>query len=504
MENILIDISYENPAGQDLKYDDAFVQIELEVDKSYSVSAEEDTDWQNVKNNCNDFLKMKSKDLKIAVWWLFANWHLDKWTGLSQSLVVFNQFLEKYNESLFPKPVKARQNTLVWLESILTREIVEKKLFQDELTNSAELSELFQSTQNTFKELMQSDDNYFSKIIRHLKSLEVQTVKSIPEQLTHKEKKADLDQKEMLKQEPQKEEKPILTIKNKDEASKVFQNFKKSASMLSEYYRKENPFDLKAIKISRLLSWINVEDIPVHKEGLTQINPPSETTLLKIRESFESGEKEEVFKLLQTTLERSPYWLDGHYESYKILEEAGKHYEAQEILNNLIAFIRSHKGLEDLKFKNDTPFISHELEHFLHTKITDNEEQTKKDAAADVMEDIFAKIKKITQNHQTKEAMQLLQNEYNAALNYEDKFKLRLELVKLNIINKKNKMTSALLSGLEQDVQKYHLDEWHPDLALEVYTLFLKHFDGQQNEEKINNVYERLCKIDVSQAFNLK
>ena len=118
--------------------------------------------------------------------------------------------------------------------------------------------------------------------------------------------------------------------------------------------------------------------------------------------------------------------------------------------------------------------------------------------------DICSKIKEITQNHQTKEAMQLLQNEYNAALNYEDKFKLRLELVKLNIVNKKHKMTSALLSGLEEDVQTYRLDEWRPDLALEVYTLLLKHFDGQQNEEKINSVYERLCKIDVSQAFNLK
>ena len=119
--------------------------------------------------------------------------------------------------------------------------------------------------------------------------------------------------------------------------------------------------------------------------------------------------------------------------------------------------------------------------------------------------DLFMKIKEMTQNHQTKEVIELLQYEYGKALNYEEKFKLRLGLVNLNILNKEFKTISVLISGLEKDVQKYHLNQWRPDLAAEVYNLFIKYFDAKyMDEDKLNNAYEQLCKLDVSQAFNLK
>ena len=63
----------------------------------------------------------------------------------------------------------------------------------------------------------------------------------------------------------------------------------------------------------------------------------------------------------------------------------------------------------------------------------------------------------------------------------------------------------GLLEGLEKDVDKYHLEEWNPDLALEVYMLLIKHFDGQKDKkEKFDKAYDRLSKINIAQALNLK
>ncbi|MEJ2413830.1 MAG: type VI secretion system ImpA family N-terminal domain-containing protein [Sulfurimonas sp.] len=112
MEAILVDIAKDNPVGIDLKYDDTFLEIEQEIDKDYSLN-EESTNWEIVQDNCYDFLKVRSKDFKIAVWWIFSNWNQNNWDGLQHSLIVFNQFIEKYHQDFFPKSIKARQNALM-------------------------------------------------------------------------------------------------------------------------------------------------------------------------------------------------------------------------------------------------------------------------------------------------------------------------------------------------------------------------------------------------------
>lgn len=511
MVNILVDIVGKSSVGKDLKYNNVFMSIEEEVDKSYSVSAEESTDWENVATSCYEFLSKNSKDMKVAVWWLFANWHLDNWESLPQTLNTFNELMKKYNKTVYPKSMKARRNTILWLEDRLTKEIVDKKLFADKLSDATELSKLFEATQEILKELLDSDEKYFTKVVRHLKTFHEQkseTPKKAEEiqQTKVKTKKTQTKSIASKKKTQEEDREAVLSISNKSEALKAFSNFKKSAATLSEYYRDENPFDLKAIRIAKLLSWVNIDGVPVNKDGVTQINPPSEMTLLKIEQARENKEYEEAFRLIQSALERSPYWLDGHYQSYEILEDLNKTQEAQEIKNALIAFVQSNEGIEDLEFKNKMAFASTQTKAFINLQRQESETENLSTTNTDaVKEEVSAKVKEMIQNHQIKEATKLLQNEYGTALNYEENFKLRLELVKLNVLDEKSTTTLALISGLEKDVQRYHLDEWRPDLASEVYSLLVKYFDAQyMTEEKLNNAYEQLLKIDVSKAFNLK
>jgi type VI secretion system protein VasJ len=488
LEAILVDIAKDNPVGIDLKYDDTFLEIEQEIDKDYSLN-EESTNWEIVQDNCYDFLKVRSKDFKIAVWWIFSNWNQNNWDGLQHSLIVFNQFIEKYHQDFFPKSIKARQNALMWLETVLNNAIVEQKQHANKVEHSAEIIELLKQTQDLTKELLKIEENYFGKIIRYLRSLSPQ-VESAPEVV---EKKT----KQKIKK-VEKSEESITSISSEDDAKKVFQNLKKSASMLSEYYRKENPFDLKALRITRFLSWIGIDDLPVKKDGVTFINPPSEMTMMKFNEYLENNEKEEAFTFLQSILERSPYWLDGHYRSVEMLEEFEKTQEAQEVKNALIAFVKSHEGIEQLSFKDGTPFLSNPLP----IETSSIEVET---LPTNQEKDFTQKVKQIIKNHQEKEAIKLLQNEYETVLSYEEKFKLRLEVVKESSIKKHPNVLLALLEGLEKDVDKYHLEEWNPDLALEVYMLLIKHFDGQKDKkEKFDKAYDRLSKINIAQALNLK
>jgi len=505
VENILNDISGDLIVGQDLKYDDSFLLIEQEIDKVYSVSAEETTDWLYVQKNCFIFLRDKSKDLKIAVWWLFAYWNLDNWNGLQSSLDCFNQFLTKYKQNLFPKSIKAKTNTILWLEDTLTKEIVEKKLHNSNLIDPSSVSKLFESLQQILIELLETDDKYFTKVIRYLnKKIEQNNLNSPTEII--EEKKVDVVPKKVVDNTQKINHTELISkIETVEDAKKSFNNLKKIGAQLTKYYREENFCDLRAIRITRFLSWVAIDELPMNQKGLTQINPPSEMTLYTIEETIKNKEYEKAFVLIENTLERSPYWLDGHLKSYEILKNLKKLKESNEIKNALISFVESNTGIRELEFKNSVPFVSEDTQVFLDSVIDKHEISHLSSNTTYEEKDISKIVKEMIQNHQKKEAIELLQEKYKTTLNYEDKFKLRLGLVKLKILNKDLKMISALIIGLEKDVQRYHLDEWCPDLALEVYKLLVKYFDAKyMKDEKLNHAYEQICRLDVSQAFNLK
>lgn len=483
MDNVLVDISQNNSVGEDLKYDDIYVKIEQEIDKDYSLN-DESTDWKLVHDSCYEFLKSSSKDLKIAVWWVFASWQEDTWDGLHSSLIVLNKFIEKYHQDFFPKSKKARQNALIWLDTVLTNEIVEHKQHIDKLKHNTEIVEILSTTQDITKELLEVDDFYFTKVIRYLKTTvsKIEKVETVVKQPENKSMQHN-----------------ITSISSDEDAKKVFQNFKKMASMLSEYYREKNSFDLKALRITRLLSWIGIDELPIEENGLTFINPPSEMTMMKLNELLENNQKEEAFKFLQSTLERSPYWLDGHYRSYEILEEFNKTQEAKEVKNELISFVSTHKGIDKLSFKDGKPFLSTSL-------VTQQSDTLNMEKIVNTSEENFSKkVQNIIQNHHMKEAIELLQNEYEKLLSFEENFKMRLEIVKDNSIKKHSNVLTAFLEGLETDVKKYHLEEWNPELALEVNMLLVKHFDGlKDKKEKVDRAYESISKLNISQMLNLK
>ncbi len=49
---------------------------------------------------------------------------------------------------------------------------------------------------------------------------------------------------------------------NDADAIKVLRSFKKNANLLNNYYRKQDISNLKALRITRLLSWLETEGLP--------------------------------------------------------------------------------------------------------------------------------------------------------------------------------------------------------------------------------------------------
>jgi len=496
-ELILKEFDANTPCGLDYKHKDEFLLIEQEIDKSYSVS-QESTSWELVYKDSIILLNKHTKDLKVLSWWINASWKLYSYKSLNASLKIFIKMLEKYNTALYPKSLKAKKNTFLWLEESLSKDLLKSK--KADISNTKDLLNSFKSLQKCIISVLGEDCVYFGKIIRHIKRFddEVETVitenKKIDEKKvqTLKKKKTETDASVL-----ESSDSNIKKISNKDDANKVLFLFKKHASLLSDYYREDSVYDLRAIKTTRLLSWLNTDGLPASDKNITFINPPSALNINKIDSLIKEEKNDEAFVLIQKSIEKSPFWFDGHYKAYQLLVLEKKDVLALEIKNYLSAFVASNIGVENLLFKDKSAFASEECKTFLKIKNIEKYNTLEEDTK-------ITQEKNSSTNHNIKDAMKELQTHYDLSSSMQDKFKIRLEQSKLAIENKEFTMALILLEELEEYIEKYNLDEWQPELSSEVYTLTLKNlFRECIHTNKLKNAFEKLCKIDITKALNL-
>lgn len=508
---ILNSFNDTSPCGEDCKYEDTFLLIEQEIDKNNSVTQDGNTDWKIVQQNCEKFLINQSKDLKIASWFLYSCWKNNSYNGLKNALILYTGLLNKFSQEIYPKSKKAKINIYNWLEESLTSDILNKDENKKSIILEEELLQLFNNLNTQINTQLETENNNFRKILQFLDSLvEAKNIKNIQEEniKISEEKK----QKNIIKNKPVitpiiNEE--ITVITNEQEAKKVLRKFRKDAVLLTNYYRNSDISSLKALRITRLLSWLDTQGLPNSDNKKTLLHPPSELEIDELKNLYKNNEYEEAFSLVEEILEVSPFWIDGHYYSFNILEKTKNFDEAKELKYMLISFLKINEGILDLYFTDDTAFASNKTKKWIQdellvskqteTKLETYEQEDNSKNAVLKEVDILASEEKI------KEAMSLLNQQFNTSSTTEEKFNWRLHHAELAIEFDKKDIALALLEDLEREIDKYHLNEWNPKLASKVYNLLLTSFSSIDiQSEKLELIYKNLCKTDINSAFEIK
>lgn len=107
-----------SPTGENVRYDDAFTQIEAEIAK-LEHPAGGDIDWSVVATGCRNILAGKSKDLLVAAWLARALWQTQRLPGLATGLGVIRGLLATWWEALHPLKPRPRRAALEWLSDKL-------------------------------------------------------------------------------------------------------------------------------------------------------------------------------------------------------------------------------------------------------------------------------------------------------------------------------------------------------------------------------------------------
>lgn len=490
---ILNPLSETTPCGSDFKYEDAYLALESEIDKSTSMSEGIATDWSIVRDEAESLLSGHTKDTKIMCWWTYALYKTQSWNGLETALPVFNSLLLAFGEQLYPKSKKVKLSSLLWLEELFDEELLDER---GSLSAAVDVEKFL----GYFSELEKNFGASVGEEVRLFKKLQSALDRLVKEQEV-KEESPKLSTSSPM----QTKQAELSEINSDADAAKVLRSFKKSAGLLQEYYRTQDPSDIRAIRLVRLQAWLEIDSLPMHEEGKTPLNPPSQESIEKIEALMAEEEYAAALENTENLIALSPFWLEGHLLVFTILNEMGHTQAAKEVQNNLASFIKADEEILNLHFRDTTPFASIKLKKWIAESMgtsisTGAEGSSEEERKAQVIEKAYALAKK----KNIKEAMGLLQGHHGLSVTKEDKFYWRLAKAELATQFGKNDIALALLEDLKEDIDRYHLDEWNPELAARVFSLFLGFNRTQVKVDDIHAAYTRLCKINIEQALEIK
>ncbi len=97
--SILEPISEKHPYGVDYRYDDEYLETEVEIEKSFNVTSDRETRWDYVASKCEKILQENTKGLKIASYRLYSQWKLRGGREFLDSFKTYARFIESYQKN---------------------------------------------------------------------------------------------------------------------------------------------------------------------------------------------------------------------------------------------------------------------------------------------------------------------------------------------------------------------------------------------------------------------
>ena len=104
VESLLKPLSEESPAGENLRWDRRYLEIErlAEGKEETQFSAAEEPDWREVRDGCVE-LFARGKHLRVAVLLTLAAVRMEGYPGLRDGLKLIHELLTQYWDPVFPQ-----------------------------------------------------------------------------------------------------------------------------------------------------------------------------------------------------------------------------------------------------------------------------------------------------------------------------------------------------------------------------------------------------------------
>lgn len=366
-EQLLTPIMTDNPVGERLKDDPQLNFIDSQMMKVGSL-AHGEVQWEKVEKSAVNLLSTKSKDIKLLTVLIQCLQYKPTPERFTLSIGVLVDFISCFWLECQPRPGE--------------RGAVHRKKFFNQICQRT-----YVATDKLDSTLFDADlktelTTLLQELYLHAEGLKlpIEVIDDINARLRHKLAQVDSTYKvndpKVIAPSTIDSCSNVTTsvpIPNLDIDSSNDRNFKisllKAVECLSDL---GCDGVMLSIRIRRFAMWYSIQSLPdANVNGETQLMPVSLDRISDYEEGLQRGADIELWRRVEESLTKAPYWLDGHFLSYRIATALGKDSWSSIIKDELQRFMQRLPALKAYSFKGGVPFISEMTLKWLDTSVGD-------------------------------------------------------------------------------------------------------------------------------------
>ena len=592
LKNISTDIGLQpvnkqQPQGDNVRYDDDFEALEDELARQGALIDRGKVNWKKIAELSILILEKKSKDLKVSCYLIRALYETNGFEGLALGLKINLLILENYWDKLYPEKARARANAYAWLTSKIEPVLEDCLAPSASISVSADISaevieHCFNMTKSIEEFLLSHLDDQapaLGNMRRSLNDILVRvTEQQKPEQPHIEEQTIQADPTDQqanqvshnhaIKNQPDVSRTPLEREENSStepvaaDSAPAIQTAQIDKINIGQSNRKERMRSLKACQevlrdfaaaeiredinspsayvINRMSTWLNIDQLPMNKDGITPLRPVPADKKNQIFVLFEQQKYKELIPLAESSFSRSPFWLDAHRIVALSLEALGLKDCAEQVKSYLANFLRRFPDIIHFKFNDQSEFADSATRQWINKQVVSGSGSSggikhkpgninttgsiDKDLAV-----IQEKADDLVSANKLNEAVLLFQKQILKQTSQKEKIYWKFFLAQFCFSHGKTKISISILKEIDGFLQTNNLQYWEPELATNVTHLLYQclneefslneDFNSQSNsdtqaDDSMTNIradiraeltvlYTRLCQLDPVRALEV-
>lgn len=495
-------ISEASPVGDPVRYEEAFEQLQAQIDRIGSLTGEV-VDWRVVVDLAGEILKNKSKDLLVMTYLCLGLLEQEGYAGLAAGLRAYEALLRNFWEGCYPKvkPPHGRYNAVQYLADKILPSIelkggkAEKHPGEDESEAVQECAEVIAKLDevNTAAFSSQPETPNFLPLVRAFKALADKVKPAASPAVAAPAAGAAPSVGEAIPETFSSATQAVQTVVK-----------------VAKYLIANDNKDARGYRLIRAVHLGGLAAAP--KAGLIPAPPAAR------RQFFEtlaaSGDWPQLLSEAEGQFAATPLWLD--MQRYTALAANGQG-PAFKNVHDAIAMetVALHGRLPevfDITFKDGTPFADGATKVWL-SEIAGQFGGGGGGPAADAgdgLSEAIDEARKLLSQSKGEDAVRRMSRAIEASTSRRDRFRAQLALASFCVDMNKHSLAASVLDGLEQVVDQYKLDEWEPELAARAFgdlyscLLQMKPKPTPEQLQRSTVVFARLCRLDPALALKLE
>lgn len=510
-------ISQDSPCGADVRYEPEYEDLQSEIEKLTSPTSSGGIDWERVIKLSSDILAENSKHLLVASYLFVALVHSKGIEGFGTGLTIYRDLLDNFWDNLFPpkKRMRARNNALQWCKETLI--LVVESLPLD--------SVLTEEKVNALKVDLDAIDAFLGEHMDDPPSFyQLQNI------IAAKQPPAEPEEDEVKEQQPGPEAEsaagktPEIAGQPEEEAENLSgQDHQKILNMGLENFRRasalcmqNDPSGPLAYRLTRIAAWLPVEKLPPAQDGKTRILPPMPEIKKAIVNLYQQGNFKGLLESAEARVGQFLFWLDLSRYVAEALEQLSFMDAHEAVIQETAVFVYRLPGIENLSFSDGMPFAAENTKEWLAGIAMDKGSgeggylAVSGDISGDSEEshiaDVYKQAGALAKQKKLDEAVDLIQEQLRSGTSQKSRFLWRIALTRLLVNSRKARAALPHLSEILNDIKKYNLDNWDPDLALKALVEIYKGLRAQKDEisrEQAVKTLDHMARLNPAVALRL-